>query len=57
MITGSSWPGAATTPSRSPKHCTHDEAAALMVEDWNHSARRLYRDLGTRYRAVAAAVP
>lgn len=33
---------------------THD-AAALMVEDWNHTARRLYRDLGMRYRAVAAA--
>ncbi len=31
------------------------EAAALMVEDWNHTARRLYRDLGMRYRAVAAA--
>jgi GNAT superfamily N-acetyltransferase len=31
------------------------EAAALMVEEWNHTARRLYRGLGMRYRAVAAA--
>jgi len=31
---------------------------ALMVEEWNHPARRIYRDLGLRYRAVsAAAVP
>jgi GNAT superfamily N-acetyltransferase len=34
----------------------HDhEAAALMVDDWNHSACRLYRDLGMRYRALAVA--
>jgi GNAT superfamily N-acetyltransferase len=31
------------------------EAAALMVEDWNHAAQRIYRDLGMQYRAVAAA--
>jgi ribosomal protein S18 acetylase RimI-like enzyme len=30
-------------------------AAALMVEEGNHAARRLYRDLGMRYRAVSAA--
>jgi len=29
-----------------------------MVEESNHAARRIYRDLGLRYRAVsAAAVP
>jgi GNAT superfamily N-acetyltransferase len=32
----------------------HD-AVALMVEQWNHAARRLYRDLGLCYQAVAAA--
>jgi len=31
------------------------EAAALMVEDWNHAAQRIYRDLGMRYQALAAA--
>lgn len=31
------------------------EAVALMVDDWNHAARRLYRSLGLRYQAVAAA--
>jgi GNAT superfamily N-acetyltransferase len=31
------------------------QAAALMVDDWNHAARRLYRGLGLRYQAVAAA--
>lgn len=31
------------------------EAAALMVDDWNHAALWLYRSLGLRYRAVAAA--
>ncbi len=29
-------------------------AAALMVEEWNHSAIRLYRRLGMRYRALTA---
>jgi len=33
-------------------------AAALMVEEWNHPAQRIYRGLGFRYQAVsAAAVP
>ncbi|MGO8958956.1 MAG: GNAT family N-acetyltransferase [Streptosporangiaceae bacterium] len=32
----------------------HD-AAALMVEEWNHPAQRIYRELGMRYRALAAA--
>jgi GNAT superfamily N-acetyltransferase len=32
----------------------HD-AVALMVEERNHAARRLYRDLGLRYQAMAAA--
>jgi GNAT superfamily N-acetyltransferase len=32
----------------------HD-AAALMVEEWNHAAQRIYRDLGMRYQPVAAA--
>ena len=31
------------------------EAVALMVEEWNHTAQRSYRDLGLRYQAVAAA--
>jgi GNAT superfamily N-acetyltransferase len=31
------------------------EAAALMVDDWNHAALRIYTDLGLRYRALAAA--
>jgi GNAT superfamily N-acetyltransferase len=31
------------------------EAAALMVDDGNHAALRLYRDLGLRYRQLAAA--
>ena len=31
------------------------EAAALMVDDWNHTALRLYTDLGLRYQALAAA--
>jgi hypothetical protein len=26
-----------------------------MVEEWNHAAQRMYRALGLRYRAVAAA--
>lgn len=30
-------------------------AAALMVEEWNHAARRMYQGLGMRYQAVAAA--
>ena len=30
-------------------------AAALMVEDWNDPALRMYRDLGLRYQALAAA--
>jgi len=30
-------------------------AAALMVEQWNESAIRLYRGLGMRYRALTAA--
>lgn len=30
-------------------------AAALMVEEWNHSAIRLYRGLGITYRALTAA--
>jgi GNAT superfamily N-acetyltransferase len=29
--------------------------AALMVDEWNHSAIRLYRGLGMSYRAVTAA--
>ncbi len=31
------------------------EAAALMVEDWNRAAQRIYRDLGMHHRALAAA--
>jgi GNAT superfamily N-acetyltransferase len=31
------------------------EAAALMVDDRNHTARHLYRSLGLRYQPVAAA--
>lgn len=31
------------------------EAAALMVEEWNHAARRTYAGLGLRYRPLAAA--
>jgi GNAT superfamily N-acetyltransferase len=31
------------------------EAVALMVEEWNQPARRLYRDLGLSYQPVAAA--
>jgi len=30
-------------------------AAALMVEEWNHTAQRMYRALGLRYQALAAA--
>jgi GNAT superfamily N-acetyltransferase len=30
-------------------------AAALMVEEWNHAARRTYSGLGLRYRPLAAA--
>jgi GNAT superfamily N-acetyltransferase len=30
-------------------------AAALMVEEWNQAARRMYKSLGLRYQAVAAA--
>ena len=34
------------------------QAAALMVEEWNRTAQRIYRDLGLHYQAVsAAAVP
>jgi GNAT superfamily N-acetyltransferase len=32
------------------------KAAALMVEEWNHPARRIYQELGMRYRPLAAAV-
>jgi hypothetical protein len=28
---------------------------ALMVEEWNHAARRTYSGLGLRYRPLAAA--
>ena len=31
------------------------EAAALMVEEWNHAARCTYAGLGMRYRPLAAA--
>ncbi len=31
-------------------------AAALMVEEWNHPAQRIYQELGMRYRPFAAAV-
>ena len=31
------------------------QAAALMVEEWNHAARRTYSGLGLRYRPLAAA--
>jgi hypothetical protein len=30
-------------------------AAALMVEEWNHPAQRIYQELGMRYRLFAAA--
>jgi GNAT superfamily N-acetyltransferase len=30
-------------------------AAALMVDEWNHAARRTYSGLGLRYRPLAAA--
>ncbi|MFJ2609513.1 MULTISPECIES: GNAT family N-acetyltransferase [unclassified Streptomyces] len=30
-------------------------AAALMVNDWNHAARRLYEGMGLRYRPLSAA--
>jgi len=31
------------------------EAAALMVDDWNHAALRIYTSLGLRYQALGAA--
>lgn len=30
-------------------------AAALMVDEWNHAAIRLYRRLGMTYRTLTAA--
>jgi ribosomal protein S18 acetylase RimI-like enzyme len=33
----------------------HHGSAALMVDDWNHAAIRLYRSLGMSYRPICAA--